>query len=920
MIEILFDITDEQSYEQYEYKVNSTTGTISALVLCSSIFATTIGLCIRNAKMNYFDTHTLFGLCTSILLSICVHMLTFYNLEVDTSASTHLIDSGLLLFEVFFVIWLLLTFHLWYKKDYISFWLYSYICSKNMTQKIVYFDNDNYNSNLNQKYTIVDLVDVDCHPHFTHDYLFGGKLADYISLKYINLDHIKERYEQLLRLRLGDNDKVGIDNHTPIDDDNFNINVNFNPSNLYVFWKIESNCKKQCGQCRQCNECSPPASFWLQLNLILIPLIFLIVYVVGLWWRSFVICVSIMALFVSRLAMVSAIICAIFFLIIFRLIIYMFYYSNNEYDDDDPLFDAVTDDSYVFPQVTAWGGICLLSLIYISSLKVSTKRSKNIAFLLIMSEIASALDLLTDIAVIFVWIKTEAYYWAGLQIIIVIVSQWIELYFIIIIHDDGSSFTLLPFGKNAENVMDLIFILFGLGKLWLGMKKLMNIHGGSYYRRNQHDINFQLIKIWELLFESFPTLFLSSYILSLHANIINSQIILSMTLSFCNISMTVTTLASRALIRKDKKKKNKKHIHENHMHNQNHKLKQNFHLIIDKLAIDEKSNNEEIEMHDLNTGMQNDHLVTNSTIYTDSSNKKSRKIQKWCSIYEYNYDAVYLDPKIRLSHQNKGKKVPGLSISDDNGDDSSYIYLTDENSDEHEDENENENSDVNLHSCCRRLNDFIDLYIYHLPDWQLLFRQCYYDFMIWSFSITDSFVRVIPMVMLISFIHSQYFVTSSSNDIDDDDNYNYNSDVNNSWDTFIVFGIHSVLYLIIFGYELYILTKGFIIERDENHGSLIMDIIYSFYSVISSGLYILVLIDLPELKYKINHSLNFFAYQMVRICFSIVILLILTILQLISWSDYYTWAYLTCLIVFVLHLASFYHFVTNVCLLGFSYT
>ena len=54
----------------------------------------------------------------------------------------------------------------------------------------------------------------------------------------------------------------------------------------------------------------------------------------------------------------------------------------------------------------------------------------------------------------------------------------------------------------------------------------------------KHESDYEMIKLWELEFESFPTLLLSSYVL-LSKDVYTTSLIISMMISFCNLSLTL---------------------------------------------------------------------------------------------------------------------------------------------------------------------------------------------------------------------------------------------------------------------------------------------------------------------------------------------------------------------------------------------
>ena len=136
-------------------------------------------------------------------------------------------------------------------------------------------------------------------------------------------------------------------------------------------------------------------------------------------------------------------------------------------------------------------------------------------------------------------------------------------------------------------------------------------------------------------------------------------------------------------------------------------------------------------------------------------------------------------------------------------------------------------------------------------------------FVIWTFGVTDSFVRSAPLLMLISFIN--LFDYSGSQIV-----------------TFVVF---IILYSIGWAFEFVILSKELIvarIDKETNWGKKyyqchkkIYLLIYSFYSVISNALYLMVLIKVPYLRHRVTNLKYFNKYQLIRIGASVAILVML---------------------------------------------
>ena len=244
----------------------------------------------------------------------------------------------------------------------------------------------------------------------------------------------------------------------------------------------------------------------------------------------------------------------------------------------DVVFDGECISTYEFTPF-AWSVALRVFFYYCATLAMSNKESKKTAFLMLISQTASILDLMTDLTVVYVWILFKNYYiWSLFQCLILLSSQFIQIYFIIKKYEMYSRLFKKKEWQNVSNkqlksncikMLDLLSIVIGIGKLWFGAKKLANISSlaQSNTNSNTNDKNnsnknnssysktsFEMIKIWEFLFESFPTLLLSCYILLNEREAARFAIVASMIVSFSNLSMTLV----RAMLRSKRTQRNKK--------------------------------------------------------------------------------------------------------------------------------------------------------------------------------------------------------------------------------------------------------------------------------------------------------------------------------------------------------------------------
>ena len=87
---------------------------------------------------------------------------------------------------------------------------------------------------------------------------------------------------------------------------------------------------------------------------------------------------------------------------------------------------------------------------------------------------------------------------------------------------------------SAATLLERSILLTGFGKLWFGVRS---------WAISKHTKQFKLLKIWEIMFESFPTVVLGFYVTWQNANRnISVSILLSILLSFINITWTIMTV------------------------------------------------------------------------------------------------------------------------------------------------------------------------------------------------------------------------------------------------------------------------------------------------------------------------------------------------------------------------------------------
>ena len=692
---------------------------------------------------------------------------------------------------------------------------------------------------------------------------------------------------------------------------------------MYIGKYSNSEIKMSNNNCSYSYKVWKATNFWLNVRYFCCVIVFCVgIAMLQVIQTFYVLCYILLFLFLMETFCISQFALYSFLLSILIMSFEQFWFEYKETDEDvidaiiasnqyDTQFDSQCNITTVniddLVRASSTSAILLISVGYISSLYFSKKHIKKIALGILISGLASTLDLMTDIIVIYVWIVNKQYYWCGFQIWILVSSQWISIYFMIIDNNKKNKYSLNKL--TISSVMDLFIIFVGFGKLWFGMKKLMfssfctnlvsqksislnlvpnNSNNINSTKRSDHDCDydynddtyFTKIKLWELLFESLPTLFLSCYILLLDRKYYRIPIVISISLSFCNLSLTLIKNIAHARKLTSKAEKASK-------------IEISLANMISKDIVNSNSSSNEVE--------------------TSSKTDINKNVKEIEIVSDENMDKIAIETARSRSQDCDVLNEIKFRFTE-------HDYIKEANI-ESDTENNNINSDqrskcqyfVKLFCCCLINIDYD--------------KKIWFDyFMLWLFSVSDSLIRSIPILMFVSFIQSVY-VTDKDNIHDTDD--------------IIVFLIFSCIYLVPYLFELIMLTNNVIIEQiqidDENENwneylklkQITINLIYAFYCVMSNGLYLLVLIKLPYLNFKISTNIDnstividdnkmnkiakyFAKYQMIRILFSLLILIVLLICQLNSSdTNYYSWSYLTCILIFIVHCITFNYFIKH---------
>ena len=370
-------------FVDFSYGINATTVLIMIVSIILTVLSSTLGLYKFNkqeekhvildnkpdANRKCFDCKNQCG--CGVWVSFCILIV---------------IASLLIIVIILFLIplWLFLLFKLSFNREYISYELYSKLCCKQifkMDKVIVIIPN------------YCEIEHGDIHYHLNVGYHPKMNDTQYIYVgKYNNNDYYSYQVTEA------------------------------------VFWKIDD---KSVSNVRRCSN----IRLVIMLSLALISFALLWISIEETGFVNFHVYVYgcfgigvLESLCVSWLARCCVVIEVFAIMIQF----YLFPYIET-HDRSDALFDGQCVSTYEF-EIFGWLLVLRVFFYYGATLAMSNKESKKIAFLMtimLISQMASMLDLMTDLTVVYVWIIFKNYYWSLFQCLILLTSQFIQIYFII---------------------------------------------------------------------------------------------------------------------------------------------------------------------------------------------------------------------------------------------------------------------------------------------------------------------------------------------------------------------------------------------------------------------------------------------------------------------------------------------------------
>ncbi len=171
-------------------------------------------------------------------------------------------------------------------------------------------------------------------------------------------------------------------------------------------------------------------------------------------------------------------------------------------------------------------GISLISIFVFSEKHTTELRSM---FMSLFGGFLSLFDMNTDFTILILWISGGLYFWVIMQLVFILAGTFYSAFYI-----DDYYFITDSTHRKTKSIPRLfwgrMFTLFGLGRLYHA------IVGWDELNNKDMEIANRALKLWEMVFESFPTITLQFWV-SLYTDF-DINIVLSLFVSFASISFT----------------------------------------------------------------------------------------------------------------------------------------------------------------------------------------------------------------------------------------------------------------------------------------------------------------------------------------------------------------------------------------------
>ena len=474
---------------------------------------------------------------------------------------------------------------------------------------------------------------------------------------------------------------------------------------------------------------------------------------------------------------------------------------------------------------------------------------------------SALLDYITDIIVIIFWFVSKQYFYAIFEILFILIAQIISALYINDIVEErlfSNSNSITSRTRHYESPVVRLLLGLGIGRIYFSVV--------PWNDDETLKSRYKMCKIWEMLFESMPSVGLSTYAILVNSinydgtgyNTRNTSVLVSLLFSFINITNTVVSLLDTDRFQTEKKSNgneielasvilNGKNINDNCSTSDQIKSK--------------RENKSNIKFNNTDIDVKDDLELQTSLSYIETVTKEENRIQAVHNISRKcdEENATNNDNTNADSNQNDNVeiitvKAPGITcpwIFDATTNEirffkeEKYVSKSKRNSD-----------NQNCRRGCKKL--LSSMFRFDVNKFK--------NFAIWIFLSSDLFVKMFSILFSIAFINNHNY-----------DNINIMNSGNTYTNRLIMNGIFCFVFVCFVLLLEYFCFKCLVIQEKF---TFIFALKYFAVCTFTLSFYFLLFVGLTYLP-KMIEKQTFVKYQSFKICLSVFCVLIVFLLQVI---------------------------------------
>ena len=500
----------------------------------------------------------------------------------------------------------------------------------------------------------------------------------------------------------------------------------------------------------------------------------------------------------------------------------------------------------------------------------------------------------TDIILIIFWFAFDLVFYAILQIVFIILTQLVTAIYIndIYVKNDNGS-------RKHEKYFMRFLLSLGLGRVYYSVIPWNN--------DETLKARYQMCKVWEMLFESMPSVALSTYatlVININSNnddsfnfTYNTSVLLSMLFSYINITNTIVNLLDSDKMVNDRDEQIAKVAidkNNNHTNDNDNDCIKSVSIMSPTMEFELKVN-EDQNTSSNDTNLDNSNDIELVSIVTDRTIEKNVIKKNVTSDNDSNVDINTSGDNNNKEQQTtnilNGKNSNAIDTSMNNDNDnkvneSSYWILVDKSTNDVKffKEEMYVPKETQIQSNNNQFTQYSNKAIAGLFRFNIKMK----NFTVWIFLTSDLFIKSLSILFVIAFAN----------------NYNENSNVLIG---IIVSNLFILLLLLLEYFCFKFLVQNVSKQGNNNiHANEIFIVKYFFVCTFTISFYFLLLIGLQYLS-KMIEKTKFIKYQLFKIVLSITYASLVFLLQILFESHVIsTIIFIVYCIMVGVHIVSFY--------------